>query len=293
MNDVAALPPLREVIARYGLSAKRGLGQNFLLDLNLTRRIARAAGPLQGATVIEVGPGPGALTRALLLEGAQHVIGIERDRRCIDALHELSDAAQGRFEVIEADALEIDERVLLKDKALQGPVKVVANLPYNISTALLVKWLQTEPWPPWYESLTLLFQKEVAARLRATPNNKAYGRLSVLTQWRTIPQALFDIDPRAFTPAPKVTSTLMRLEPRPMPLAEAELKLLSEVTGAAFGQRRKMLRSSLASLNVDASLLTEAAHITQTVRAENLSIAEFCALARALSTLRAAKGETG
>ncbi|MDR3498556.1 MAG: 16S rRNA (adenine(1518)-N(6)/adenine(1519)-N(6))-dimethyltransferase RsmA [Parvibaculum sp.] len=270
------LPPLREVIARHGLGALKGLGQNFLLDLNLTGRIARAAGSLADHEVIEVGPGPGGLTRALLAEGAKRVVAIERDKRCLPALEEIAAAYPGRLTIVEGDALETDMAALVK-----GPARVVANLPYNIATPLLVGWLQTEPWPGWFDSLTLMFQKEVAERIVAAPGGKAYGRLGVLAQWRTRPRMLFDIDRRAFTPPPSITSTVVELIPRAEPLAPADPRAMEVVVAAAFGQRRKMLRSSLRSLTGDAAALLDAAGIDGTRRAEELSVEEFCALARA------------
>lgn len=270
------LPPLREVIARHGLGALKALGQNFLLDLNLTGRIARAAGSLADHEVIEVGPGPGGLTRALLAEGAKRVVAIERDKRCLPALEEIAAAYPGRLTIVEGDALETDMAALVK-----GPARIVANLPYNIATPLLVDWLQAEPWPAWYDSLTLMFQKEVAERIVAAPGGKAYGRLGVLAQWRTRPRMLFDIDRRAFTPPPSITSTVVELIPRAEPLAPADPRAMEVVVAAAFGQRRKMLRSSLRSLTGDAAALLEAAGIDGTRRAEELSVEEFCALARA------------
>ncbi len=273
-----ALPPLREVIAKHGLGALKALGQNFLLDLNLTGRIARAAGPLEGYEVIEVGPGPGGLTRALLAEGASRVIAIERDRRCLPALEEIAAAYPGRLTIIEGDALETDMAALVK-----GPTRIVANLPYNIATPLLVRWLQTEPWPPWYASLTLMFQKEVAERIVAPPGGKAYGRLAVLAQWRTQPRMLFDVNRSAFTPPPAVTSTVVELIPRAQVLAPADPRALERVVAAAFGQRRKMLRSSLKSLTANPAAMIEAAGIDATQRAEELSVEQFCALARAFA----------
>ncbi|HEX7774890.1 MAG TPA: 16S rRNA (adenine(1518)-N(6)/adenine(1519)-N(6))-dimethyltransferase RsmA [Parvibaculum sp.] len=270
------LPPLREVIARHGLGALKALGQNFLLDLNLTGRIARAAGSLADHEENEVGPGPGGLTRALLAEGAKRVVVIERDKRCLPALEEIAAAYPGRLTIVEGDALETDMAALVK-----GPARIVANLPYNIATPLLVGWLQAEPWPAWYDSLTLMFQKEVAERIVAAPGGKAYGRLGVLAQWRTRPRMLFDIDRRAFTPPPSITSTVVELIPRPQPLAPADPRALEVVVAAAFGQRRKMLRSSLRSLTPDAAALLEASGIDGTRRAEELSVEEFCALARA------------
>lgn len=270
------LPPLRDVIARHGLAAQKALGQNFLLDLNLTRRIARAAGSLADHHIIEVGPGPGGLTRALLMEGAKHVTVIERDKRCLPAQEEIAAAYPGRLTIIEGDALETDMAGLV-----DGPARIVANLPYNIATPLLIGWLQTEPAGPWYDSLTLMFQKEVAERIVAAPRSKAYGRLGIAAQWRTRTRMLFDIDRRAFSPPPSITSTVVELIPRDAPLAPADPRALELVTAAAFGQRRKMLRASLKSLTGDAQALLEKAGIAGTRRAEELSIEEFCALARA------------
>jgi len=281
ITPLPPLPPLREVIARHGLAAQKSLGQNFLLDLNLTGRIARSAGSLDDHDVLEVGPGPGGLTRALLEEGARRVVAIERDRRCIAALEEVAVAYPGRLEIVEGDALATDMKTLVK-----APARIVANLPYNIATPLLVGWLQTEPWPPWYDSLTLMFQREVAERIVAQPGGKAYGRLAVLAQWRTVPRILFDIDRRAFTPPPAVTSSLVELVPRKTPLAEADPRLLERVVAAAFGQRRKMLRASLKSLGHDPLPLLEAAGIEPTRRAEELSVEAFCALARAFAASR-------
>jgi 16S rRNA (adenine1518-N6/adenine1519-N6)-dimethyltransferase len=272
------LPPLREVIAAYGLAAKKSLGQNFLLDLNLTRKIARAAGPLEDATIFEVGPGPGGLTRALLMEGAKHVIAVERDERCLPALEQIAAAFPGRLEVLCDDAMKIDET-----KRLNGPVRIAANLPYNIGSALLVKWLTSETWPPFWQSATLMFQREVAERLVAKPGSKAYGRLSILTQWRARAKILFDVSPRAFTPPPKVTSSIVRLEPLTEPVAPARLRDLEIVTAAAFGNRRKMLRQSLKALAPDTEAFIRAAGLDPTQRAEQLSIADFASLARQLS----------
>ena len=274
------LPPLREVIRRHGLAARRSLGQNFLLDLNLTARIARAAEPLEGVSVVEVGPGPGGLTRALLALGARRVIAIERDERCVAALQELSEHFGDRLSVIAGDAMRVD----LAPYVERGPARVVANLPYNIATALLVSWLTAEPWPPWYDMLVLTFQREVAQRIVAVPGTKAYGRLSVLAGWRTSAQMLFDIAPRAFVPAPQVTSSVVRLVPRAQPLP-CDRRLLERVVEAAFGQRRKMLRQSLKALGVDALPLLAAANIEPTARAEDIAVEGFVALARALATM--------
>jgi 16S rRNA (adenine1518-N6/adenine1519-N6)-dimethyltransferase len=268
------LPPLREVIARHGLGARRALGQHFLLDLNLTRRIARAAGDLSLGTVIEIGPGPGGLTRALLQLGARQVIAIERDARCAPALAELEAAFPGRLTVVMADALETDA-----GRLGTPPRRIVANLPYNVATPLLLRWLGEVDA---LASLTLMFQKEVADRLTARPRSKDYGRLSVLTQWLTEPRRLFDIPPRAFTPPPTVTSTVVQLTPRSAPLHPADRAPLERVTAAAFGQRRKMLRQSLKSLAADPRALLLHAGVAETARAEELDVGQFCALARAL-----------
>ena len=272
------LPPLREVIATHGLAAKKSLGQNFILDLNLTRRIAREAGPLSGRTVVEVGPGPGGLTRALLLEGAEQVLAIERDQRCLPALAEIAAHYPGRLTVIHGDALEID-----MPSSITGPAIVVANLPYAVATTLLVGWLTVEPWPPWYESLTLMFQKEVALRIVSDPGSKAYGRLSVLSQWRTEAEILFTLPPRAFTPAPKVDSAIIRLTPRARPLPAGSSTVLGKLTAAAFGQRRKMLRASLRQIVPDPEQLLADCGIGSQRRAEQLSVAEFCRIASLLS----------
>ena len=277
------LPPLREVIATHGLSAKKALGQNFILDLNLTRRIAREAG-IAGSTVYEVGPGPGGLTRALIAEGAERVVAVERDQRALPALAEIAAAKPGVLDVVEADALDIDEKALLTRLGVHAPVPVVANLPFNVGTALLVKWLTVESWPPWWSSLTLMFQKEVAKRVCAKPGAEDYGRLSVLAQWRTQARILFDVSPRAFVPPPKVTSSVLRVEPLAAPRFEARLSDLEAVTQAAFGQRRKMLRGSLKSLTPDAPRLLEEAGIEGTMRAEDLDLAQFCALARSFGS---------
>jgi 16S rRNA (adenine1518-N6/adenine1519-N6)-dimethyltransferase len=270
-----ALPPLREVIARFGLRATRALGQNFLLDLNLTTRIAATAAPLAGITVFEVGPGPGGLTRALLASGTRRVVAVERDRRAVAALGELAAAYPNRLQIIEGDALDLDEAQVLGPE----PAKLVANLPYNIATALLIKWLAR---PRLFQTYVLMFQKEVAERLTAAPGTKAYGRLSVITQWRAEVNRLFDVPARAFTPPPKITSSVVRLVPRAEPLFSAEAGFLERVTAAAFGQRRKMLRQSLKILG-PAQAILRAAGIDGSARAENLTIAEFCALARALA----------
>jgi len=270
------LPPLREVIERFGLRARKELGQNFLLDLNLTGKIARAAGPLDGATVIEVGPGPGGLTRALLASGAARVVAIERDPRCLGALAEVAARWPGRLEVVEGDALKADFGALA---AGASDVRVVANLPYNIGTQLLVNWIACAGWPPLWSQLTLMFQREVAERIVAAPGTDAYGRLGVLAGWRTQARILFDVPRQAFTPPPNVTSSVVQIVPRAAPLP-ADLRALERVTQAAFGQRRKMLRQSLKVLGGER--LLAAAGIDGTRRAETLSVEEFVRLANAL-----------
>ena len=274
------LPPLREVIARHSLSARKSLGQNFLLDLNLTGRIARGAGPLEGVTVLEIGPGPGGLTRALLSEGAQRVIAVERDERAIAALDEIARHYPGRLDVINADAMAFDA-----PSHASGAIRIVANLPYNIATPLLIGWLSAEPWPPWFDRLVLMFQREVAERIVAQPASEHYGRLSVLAGWRTRARILFDINPSAFVPPPKVTSSVVELVPRTDAPA-CNRALLERVTAAAFGQRRKMLRQSLKSLGTNPMPLLAAADIDPTRRAEEISIEGFVALTRALEQAR-------
>lgn len=274
MSQIDDLPPLREVIATHGLDARKSLGQNFLLDLNLTSRIARAAAPLDDVTVLEIGPGPGGLTRALLASGAKRVVAVEKDRRCLPALAEISDHYPGRLQVVEGDALALDPVQITGG----GPVKIVANLPYNVGTQLLLNWITTPDWPPFWTSLTLMFQKEVGARIVAEPGSKAYGRLGVLAGWRTTARMLFDISPKAFTPPPKVTSAVVQLVPREAP-EPCSLAMLEKVTAAAFGQRRKMLRASLKSLSSPADALIEAAGLTPTARAEEIDVSGFVRLA--------------
>jgi 16S rRNA (adenine1518-N6/adenine1519-N6)-dimethyltransferase len=267
------LPPLREVIAAHGLIAKKALGQNFLMDLNLTAKIARVAGDLADCDVLEVGPGPGGLTRALLAAGARHVVAVERDARCLPALAEIAAAWPGRLTVLEGDALAVDPR-----PRLAPPVRVVANLPYNVGTELLVRWLTPPAWPPFWSSLTLMFQKEVAERIVARPGSKAYGRLAVLAQWRSEARIAFEVPARAFTPPPKVTSAVVQIEPT-APRWPADPGVLSRVVALAFGQRRKMLRSSLRPLGDAEALLAEAG-IAPTDRAERVPIEGFCRLSR-------------
>ncbi len=272
------LPPLREVIARHGLDARKSLGQNFLFDLNLTRRIARSAAPLDGSTVVEIGPGPGGLTRALLLEGARKVIAVEKDARALPALQEIAAHYPGRLDIIEADALRYDWRA-----HISGDAKIVANLPYNIATPLLTGWL-TSAWPPWFSSLTLMFQKEVAERIVAAPGSEAYGRLAIISQWCATAKKLFDIDRRAFTPPPKITSSVVQLIPRPERLPACDISVLERVTAAAFGQRRKMLRSSLKSLGPDITKVLDDLGIAANLRAEQLAVADFARIAAALGS---------
>ncbi len=281
MSAIDDLPPLREVIRRYDLRAKKSLGQNFILDLNLTLRIARAAGVLTGVDVVEVGPGPGGLTRALLAQGVRRVIAVERDERAVSALAEIAARYPGRLEITAADALAFDPRPHLGG----APARIVANLPYNIASALLVSWLTLEPWPPWYDRLVLMFQREVAERIIARPGTSSYGRLSVLAGWRTEARILFDVAGSAFVPPPKVTSSLVSLIPRQAPLP-CDRRALEQVTAAAFGQRRKMLRQSLKSLGTDALSLTATAGLDPTARAQDIPIEGFVALARQLEALK-------
>ena len=279
------LPPLREVIRRYGLNARRSLGQNFLLDLNLASRIARAAAPLEASTVLEIGPGPGGLTRALLALGAGRVIAVERDDRAIGALQEIAARYPGQLDIVAADALSFDPQ----DRLSSGRARIVANLPYNIATALLVRWLTIEPWPPWYELAVLMFQREVAERIVADVGSRQYGRLSVLVQWRCEARIAFDVNASAFVPPPKVTSSLVRLVPRPAPLS-CDRAMLEAVTQAAFGQRRKMLRQSLRALGTDTPELIAAAGLDPTARAQDVSVEQFVSLARMLQVQRGRHG---
>jgi 16S rRNA (adenine1518-N6/adenine1519-N6)-dimethyltransferase len=286
MSD--SLPPMREVVARHGLAAKKSLGQNFLFDLNLTGKIARAAGPLDEATVLEIGPGPGGLTRALLANGAKKVIAVERDERCLAALEEIAQAYPGRLDIIAGDALALDTPALLAERGIAGKIRICANLPYNIGTQLLAGWLSAEPWPPFYERMVLMFQREVAERIVATPRERAdYGRLGVLAGWRSEARILFDVPPSAFTPPPKIVSSVVELRPRAEPFP-CDAKALEMVTLAAFGQRRKMLRQSLKSLPGlgDPAPLLEEAGIEPTRRAEEIEVSGFCALARAYAARR-------
>ncbi len=278
MATIDGLPPLREVIATYDLVAKRQLGQNFLLDLNLTAKIARLAGDLAGSDVLEIGPGPGGLTRGLLVEGARRVVAVEKDPRCIAALQEISAAYPGRLDVVEGDAMQIDMAALLSP-----PVRIAANLPYNVGTELLIRWLTPKIWPPFWTSMTLMFQREVALRITAKPGEDHYGRLAILCQWRSDAKIVMHLPPEAFTPAPKVHSAVVHLTRLEAPRFAADAKTLSRVVAAAFGQRRKMLRSSLKPLGGDVEALLEAAHILPTARAEEIELERFCALARAVA----------
>jgi 16S rRNA (adenine1518-N6/adenine1519-N6)-dimethyltransferase len=281
MTAIDDLPPLREVIRHHGLSARKSLGQNFLLDLNLTARIARAAAPLDATTIVEIGPGPGGLTRALLALGARRVIAVEHDERALPALEDIANHYPGRLTIVGADAMTFDPRPLLNGE----PCRIVANLPYNIATVLLTQWLCIEPWPPWYDMMVLMFQREVADRITASVNEEAYGRLAVLANWRAETKRLFDIAPSAFVPPPKVTSSVVRIVPRPN-VKLCDRKALERVTAAAFGQRRKMLRQSLKSLGCDPALLAAAADVESTRRAETVPISGFVAMAREFMKLR-------
>ena len=279
-DPIASLPPLREAIKALGLSAKKSLGQNFLLDLNITRRIARAAGPLAGVTVLEIGPGPGGLTRALLLEGAAKAVAIERDERFAPILAGIAKHSQGRFQVLFQDALSADYAAIAAET---GASLIVANLPYNIATPLIVHWLTAGPWPPWFGKMVVMVQREVGERLVAEPASGDYGRLAVMAQYRSRPRILFTLPPSVFVPPPKVASALVEIVPQPMPPDAVPVGFLEKVTAAAFGQRRKMLRSSLASLGADTAALLQSAGVDPSERAERLTIADFVSLARQLA----------
>ncbi len=278
MSGIDALPPLREVIAKHDLAAKKSLGQNFLLDLNLTAKIARLAGDLTQANILEIGPGPGGLTRGLLAEGARKVLAIEKDPRCMPALAEIADAYPGRLQVINGDALTVNPL-----EHLSQPIKVAANLPYNVGTELLVRWLTPPAWPPFWDSLTLMFQREVAQRIVATPGSKAYGRLALLAQWRADAQIVMELTPEAFSPPPKVSSAVVHLTALPAPRYLADPGILNTVVAAAFNQRRKMLRSALKSVNPEIEDHLTAVGIKPTERAEQVGLEAFCALARSLA----------
>ena len=272
------LPPLRDVIAAHGLDAKKSLGQNFLLDLNLTSKISRLAGDISDHDVLEVGPGPGGLTRGLLAAGARRIVALEKDPRCMPALAQIAAAYPGRLDIFNADALDFDMR-----GQLTGPVRVVANLPYNVGSELLVRWLTPKDWPPFWSTLTLMFQKEVAERIIATPGTKAYGRLGILAQWKSTPSVVMELPPEAFTPPPKVHSAVVHLEALAEPRFPAPAGLLSSTVAMAFNQRRKMLRSSLKSAAPNIETALRDAGLEPTARAEEISLEGFCALARRLA----------
>lgn len=277
MSQIDDLPPLREVIRKHGLRARRSLGQNFLLDLNLTARIARQAGDLENSDVLEIGPGPGGLTRGLLAEGARRVVVIEKDTRCLPALEEIGAAWPGRLEILQGDALAFDPT-----PHLRPPVLIVANLPYNVGTELLTRWLDAPEWPPFWDSMTLMFQREVAARIVAHPGSKAYGRLSILANWRTDPRIVLELPPEAFTPPPKVHSAVVHFARLDHPRFDADARVLSRLVARAFGQRRKMLRAALKGLAPDIEEKLRAVGIDPTQRAETVGLESYCALARAL-----------
>jgi 16S rRNA (adenine1518-N6/adenine1519-N6)-dimethyltransferase len=278
MSGIDDLPPLRDVISRHGLSARKALGQNFLLDLNLTSKIARQAGDLTGSDVLEIGPGPGGLTRGLLAEGARRVLAVEKDPRCLPALSEISDVYPGRLQIVEGDALAIDPL-----EYLEPPIRVVANLPYNVGTELLIRWLTPSVWPPVWDSLTLMFQREVAERIVAQPGSKAYGRLAILSRWRSDARIVMSLPPEAFSPPPKVSSAVVHLKALPAPRFEADASVLENVVAKAFNQRRKMLRASLKGLTNNVEETLTSVGIAPTDRAEVVTLEQFCALARKLS----------
>lgn len=278
MSAIDTLPPLRDVIAEHGLSARKSLGQNFLLDLNLTAKIARQAGDLTGCDVLEIGPGPGGLTRGLLSQGARKVLAIEKDHRCLPALQQISDAYGGRLQVIEGDALDINPL-----EHLTPPIRIAANLPYNVGTELLIRWLTPKAWPPFWQSLTLMFQREVAERIVAQPGSKAYGRLAILAQWRSTANIVINLPPSAFTPPPKVSSAVVHLTALEKPRFDADAKTLERVVAAAFNQRRKMLRAALKGVAPDIEDRLQAAGIKPTDRAEQIPLEGFCALAREIA----------
>ena len=277
--QIDTLPPLREVISTHTLSAKKSLGQNFILDLNLTAKIARLAGSLDDHDILEIGPGPGGLTRGLLSEGARRVVVLEKDIRCMPALEEIKAAYRNKVQIFNADALEFDAR-----RHLTGPVRIVSNLPYNVGTELLIRWLAPGDWPPFWETLTLMFQKEVAERIIAAPGSKAYGRLSILAQWKANAKIVLALPPEAFSPPPKVHSAVVHMTALPEPRFPAPAKLLSSTVAMAFNQRRKMLRSSLKSASKDIEMVLRNAGLEPTARAEEISLEGFCALARGLAS---------
>ena len=277
--QIDQLPPLHDVISTHSLNAKKSLGQNFLLDLNLTAKIARLAGDLEGYDVLEVGPGPGGLTRGLLASGARRVIALEKDPRCIPALNEIAEVYPGQLDIFNADALDFDAR-----SHLTVPIRIVANLPYNVGTELLIRWLTPKDWPPFWSTLTLMFQKEVAERIIATPGSKSYGRLAILAQWKSNPKIMMELPPEAFTPPPKVHSAVVHFDALPEPRFPAPAGLLTSTVAMAFNQRRKMLRSSLKSASPNIENVLRDAGIEPTARAEEVSLEGFCALARGLAS---------
>ncbi|MEM8773400.1 MAG: 16S rRNA (adenine(1518)-N(6)/adenine(1519)-N(6))-dimethyltransferase RsmA [Pseudomonadota bacterium] len=285
MSAIDKLPPLREVIAKHSLSARKSLGQNFLLDLNLTAKIARCAGDITECDVLEIGPGPGGLTRGLLAEGARSVLAVEKDVRCMPALEEIKAAYPKRLNIVQADALDIQPQ-----QHLEKPIRVVANLPYNVGTELLVRWLTPNTWPPFWQSLTLMFQREVAERIVAAPSSKAYGRLAILAQWRTEAQIAMTLPAEAFTPPPKVSSAVVHIKALPTPRFDADRKTLEKVVAKAFNQRRKMLRAALKDLTPNIEYLLETSGIKPTERAENVSLEQFCALAREVAKAQQRSG---
>ena len=277
--QIDRLPPLRDVISTHSLNAKKSLGQNFLLDLNLTAKIARLAGDLEGYDILEVGPGPGGLTRGLLASGARRVVALEKDPRCIPALNEIAEVYPGQLDIFNADALNFDIR-----SHLTVPIRIVANLPYNVGTELLIRWLTPKGWPPFWNTLTLMFQKEVAERIIATPGSKSYGRLAILAQWKSNPKIMMELPPEAFTPPPKVHSAVVHFDALPEPRFPAPAGLLTSTVAMAFNQRRKMLRSSLKSASPNIENILREAGLEPTARAEEISLEGFCALARRLAS---------
>ena len=277
--QIDRLPPLRDVISTHSLNAKKSLGQNFLLDLTLTAKIARLAGDLEGYDILEVGPGPGGLTRGLLASGARRVVALEKDPRCIPALNEIAEVYPGQLDIFNADALNFDIR-----SHLTVPIRIVANLPYNVGTELLIRWLTPKDWPPFWNTLTLMFQKEVAERIIATPGSKSYGRLAILAQWKSNPKIMMELPPEAFTPPPKVHSAVVHFDALPQPRFPAPAGLLTSTVAMAFNQRRKMLRSSLKSASPNIENILREAGLEPTARAEEISLEGFCALARRLAS---------
>ena len=278
MNRIDELPPLREVVAEYQLTARKSLGQNYLFDTNLTDKIVRKAGSLKGYDILEVGPGPGGLTRSIAVAGARRIVAVEKDERCLPALRVLEEATEGLLRVVHADALKVDLESLVSP-----PARIVANLPYNVGTELFVRWLSATDWPPPWRSLTLAFQKEVAQRIVAGPGSKQYGRISVLAQWRSSPVIAMNVPPSAFVPPPKVTTSIVHLELHPGPKYEADIQILKSLVKAAFSQRRKMLRSILRSISPKIESIITSAGVNPEARADSVSVSDYCALARVLA----------